>query len=172
MVNISWSILVGWGASKGPTTKEGFTTTRSIPLSSAIFHASFSAVVFTNEYHSYIYKKEFDSLMSVMKNWWCYRNLTSARMNLKSTTAISSSTNLKRNIFHFLKKKNNRKYDCTTHIWHMFCLALFQFPPHLMCVSVWTCPLMNDVFGNIDMYNPVILHCSVCNIPDCSSEIR
>lgn len=47
-------VLVGWGASSGPTTKDGFTTTRSIPLSSATLHASFSAMVFAYAYQSYI----------------------------------------------------------------------------------------------------------------------
>lgn len=52
MANIHWSVLVGFGASNGPTMKEGFTTTRSIPLSSATLHASFSATVFAYAYHS------------------------------------------------------------------------------------------------------------------------
>lgn len=45
-------VLVGCGASRGPTTKEGFTTTRSFPVSSANFQASFSATVFAYAYQS------------------------------------------------------------------------------------------------------------------------
>ena len=52
MANIMNRVLVGCGVSKGPTTKDGFTTTRSVPLSLAILHASFSAKVFAYAYHS------------------------------------------------------------------------------------------------------------------------
>lgn len=52
VANIRSSVLVGCGASKGPTTKDGFTTTRSIPVSLAILHASFSADVFAYAYQS------------------------------------------------------------------------------------------------------------------------
>lgn len=45
-------MLVGFGVSKGPTTKDGFTTTRSIPCSFAMRQASFSAKVFANAYQS------------------------------------------------------------------------------------------------------------------------
>lgn len=45
-------VLVGLGPSAGPITKDGFTTTRSMPCSFASRHASFSATVFAYAYHS------------------------------------------------------------------------------------------------------------------------
>lgn len=45
-------VLVGRGAINGPTTKDGFTTTRLMPKCSANLHASFSANVFAYAYHS------------------------------------------------------------------------------------------------------------------------
>lgn len=53
MLSITWSVLVGGGESKAPTTKEGLTTTKSMPLSFTILHASFSAIVLAYAYHSY-----------------------------------------------------------------------------------------------------------------------
>jgi len=46
-------VLVGCGASSGPTTKEGLTTTRSMPFSFADLQASFSPIVFAYAYQSY-----------------------------------------------------------------------------------------------------------------------
>lgn len=45
-------VLVGCGASRGPITKDGLTTTRSIPFSLANFHASCSPKVFAYAYQS------------------------------------------------------------------------------------------------------------------------
>jgi len=53
MASIKSNVLVGCGASSGPTTKEGLTTTRSMPFSFADLQASFSPIVFAYAYQSY-----------------------------------------------------------------------------------------------------------------------
>lgn len=58
--SIRSNVLVGCGAKRGPTTKDGFTTTRSMPFSFAIFQASFSAIVFAYAYHSCKFTKQRD----------------------------------------------------------------------------------------------------------------
>lgn len=66
MLSITWSVLVGCGESNGPTTKEGLTTTKSMPLSSAVFHASFSAIVLAYAYHSCRQRR--NTLKTVIQN--------------------------------------------------------------------------------------------------------
>ncbi|KAL2609048.1 hypothetical protein R1flu_027621 [Riccia fluitans] len=51
------TVLEGNGVGKGPTMKDGFTTTRSRMCSSANFQASFSASVFASAYHIWWYSR-------------------------------------------------------------------------------------------------------------------
>lgn len=53
MLSIRKRVLVGCDPSKGPTTNEGFTATRSSPSSSAFFQAACSPSVFANAYQNY-----------------------------------------------------------------------------------------------------------------------